>query len=258
MNANWFHPLAISMVLGACAYKAPAPPVERVPTDLLYQSEGITHTFIFRSVLRPGFEGEGFFLALPDGKDVFVQSAPDDNPHDIANLKRTLQAVRKTGANVSSPQTNSEEVFLATKYELNAEHRALDPQEIHALAQIVASRGARRTVAWVNYRNLQVPSVTLRFPARGIVGMDPVTMTTGGSVHVLTIHFRDGDALSLVAAASRPDAQDRLNAKKAGLEEAARSSKMIRAEDLQYHREFFTVDGVRRGWSASVDKVGIE
>jgi len=244
--------------LGACAHKAPAPPVERLPVDPLYQSEGITHTFIFRSVLRPGFEGEGFFLTLPGGQDVFVQSAPDDNPHDIANLKRSLQAVRKAGARVDIPRTVTEEVLLATKYELNAEHRALAPDEIHALAETVARRGERRTVAWVNYRNLQVPSVTLRFSARGIVGMDPVTMTTGGSVYVLTIHFTDGDALSLVAATSRPDAQDRLNARKAALEEAARSSKMIRAEDLQYHREFFTIDGVRRGWSAFVDKVGIE
>lgn len=258
MKANWFHLIAISMVLVACAHKAPAPPVERLPVDPLYQSEGITHTFIFRSVLRPEFEGEGFFLTLPGGQEVFVQSAPDDNPHDIANLKRSLQAVRKAGAHVVSPQTNTEEVFLATKYELNAEHRALAPDEIHALAEIVAGRGERRTVAWVNYRSLQVPAVTLRFRAGGIVGIDPITMTTGRSVYVLTIHFSDGDAFSLVAATSRADAQDRLNAKKAALKEAARSSKMIRAEDLQYHREFFTIDGVRRGWSAFVDKVGIE
>ena len=258
MNMNRFCPIAISMLLGACAYRAPAPPVDRMLVDPLYQSEGITHTFIFRSVLRAGFEGEGFFLTLPGGQAVFVQSAPEDNPHDIANLKRSLQAVRKAGARVDIPWTAAEEVFLATKYELNAEHRALAPDEIHALAEIVARRGERRAVAWVNYRNLQVPSVTLSFSARGIVGMDPVTMTTGGSVHVLTIHFSDGDALSLVAAASRPDAQERLNAKKAALEEAARTAKMIRAEDLQYHQEFFTIDGIRRGWSAFVDKVSIE
>jgi hypothetical protein len=258
MDLNRSSLIAISMLLGACAYKAPAPPVEGVPVDPLYQSQGITHTFIFRSVLRPGFEGEGFFLALPGGQAVFVQSAPDDNPHDIANLKRSLQAVRKAGKRVDLPRTATEEVFLATKYALNAEHRALTPDEIHELAETVARRGERRTVTWVNYRNLQVPSMTLSFSARGIVELDPVTMTTGGSVYVLTIHFTDGDALSLVAAASRPDAQDRLNAKKAVLERAARTSKMIRAEDLQYHREFFTIDGVRRGWSAFVDKVSIE
>ena len=258
MNARWFHVVVTLTVLSACAHKAPVPPIERLPIDPLYQSEGITHTFIFRSVLRSGFEGEGFFLTLPGGQQVFVQSARDDNPHDIANLKRSLQAVRKAGAAVAAPRTETEEVFLATKYELDAEHRAHSPDEIHALAEIVAGRGERRAVAWVNHRNLKVPSVTLNFSIGEIAGMDPVTMTTGGSVYVLTIRFRDGDALSLVAAASRPDAQDSLNAKKAALEKAARTSKTIRAEDLQYHREFFTHDGVRSGWSAFVDKVSIE
>jgi hypothetical protein len=33
---------------------------------------------------------------------------------------------------------------------------------------------------------------------------------------------------------------------------------MIRAENLQYHREFFTTAGTRSGWSTFVDKVSVE
>jgi hypothetical protein len=253
-----FPGVAILMVLCACGHNAPRVPVEQLPIDPLYQSEGITHTFIFRSARQPGFEGEGFFLTLAGGQELFVLSSPDDNPHDIANLKRSLQAVRKVGATVVPPPTESEEVYLATKYDLDAEHRALSPTEIHALAEEVVNRGKRRTVAWVNYRHLQVPSVTLNFSSGGIERMDPITMTTGGSVYVLTIHFKEGEALSLVVATSLPDAQEKLIEKKALLEEAARTSKWIRAENLQYHREFFTTEGTRSGWSTFVDQVSVE
>jgi hypothetical protein len=255
---KWFPGVAILLVLCACGHKAPREEVQRLPIDLLYQSEGITHTFIFRSAHHPGFEGEGFFLTLPGGREIFVLSSPDDNPHDIANLKRSLQAVRKVGASVVPPRTESEEVYLSTKYDLEAEHRVLSPTEIHALADEVVRREKRRAVAWVKYRDLQLPSVTLNFSCGGIEGVDPIAMTTGGSVYVLTIHFKDGEPLSLVVAASLPDAQDKLIAKKALLEEAARTSKRIRAENLQYHREFFTTAGIRSGWSAFVDKVSIE
>jgi hypothetical protein len=250
--------IAILMVLCACGHRAPRGQVEQQPTDPLYQSEGITHTFIFRSVHQPEFEGEGFFLTLTGGQELFVLSSADDNPHDIANLKRSLQAVRKVGATVLPPPTESEEVYLSTKYDLGAEHRVLSPTEIHALAEEVVKRGKHRAVAWVNYRHLQVPSVTLKFSCGGIIGMDPITMTTGGSVYVLTIHFKDGEALSLVVATSHPNAQDKLIEKKALLEEAARTSKRIRAENLQYHREFFTTAGTRRGWSTFVDNISVE
>jgi hypothetical protein len=83
-------------------------------------------------------------------------------------------------------------------------------------------------------------------------------MTTGGSVYVLTVHFKDGEPLSLVVAASLPDAQEKLIAMKALLEEAARTSRRIRAENLQYHLEFFTTEGTRSGWSTFVDKVSVE
>jgi hypothetical protein len=255
---KWFPWFAILMVSCACGHQAPRGQVERLPLDPLYQSEGITHTFIFRSAHQPGFEGEGFFLTLPGGQEIFVLSSPDDNPHDIANLKRSLQAVRKVGATVAPPRTESEEVYLSTKYDLGAEHRVLSPTEIHALADEVVRREKHRTVAWVKYRHLQVPSVTLSFSCEGIEGMDPVTMTTGGSVYVLTIHFKDGEALSLVEATSLPDAQDKLIAKKALLEKAARTSKRIRAENLQYHLEFFTTEGPRSGWSTFVDKISVE
>jgi len=255
---KWLSGVAILMVLCACGHKAPRGEVQRLPIDPLYQSEGITHTFIFRSARQPGFEGEGFFLTLPGDKEVFVLSSADDNPHDIANLKRSLQAVRKVGATVVPPRTESEEVYLSTKYDLEAEHRVLSPTEIHALADEVVRREKGRTVAWVKYRDLQVPSVTLKFSCGGIDRMDPITMTTGGSVYVLTIHFKDGEALSLVEATSLPNAQDKLNAKKTLLEEAARTSKRIRAENLQYHLEFFTTEGIRNGWSTFVDKVSIE
>ncbi|OGP77679.1 MAG: hypothetical protein A2Z40_01680 [Deltaproteobacteria bacterium RBG_19FT_COMBO_60_16] len=255
---KWILGVPILMVLCACGHQAPRGQVQRLPIDPLYQSEGITHTFIFRSAHQLTFEGEGFFLALPGGQEVFVLSSPEDNPHEIANLKRSLQAVRKVGATVVPPRTESEEVYLSTKYDLGAEHRVLSPTEIHALAEEVVRRGNRRAVAWVNHRHLQVPSVTLNFSCGGMEGMDPITMTTGGSVYVLTIHFKDGEALSLVEAASLPNAQDKLIAKKALLEEAARTSKMIRAENLQYHREFFTTEGPRSGWSTFVDKVSVE
>ncbi len=255
---KWVSGVAILMVLCACGHKAPREQAQRLPIDPLYQSEGITHTFIFRSAHRPGFEGEGFFLSLPGGQEVFVLSSPEDNPHDIANLKRSLQAVRKVGATVVPPRTESEEIYLSTKYDLDSEHRVLSPMEIHALAEEVVRRGKRRAVAWVNYRRLQVPSVTQKFSCGGIERMDPITMTTGGSVYVLTIHFKDGEALSLVEATALANAQEKLIAKKALLEKAARTSKMIRAENLQYHREFFTTDGTRSGWSTFVDKVSIE
>jgi len=255
---KWFPGVAILMVLCSCGHKAPRGQVEQLPIDPLYPSEGITHTFIFRSAHHPGFEGEGFFLTLSDGQEVFVLSSPGDNPHDIANLKRSLQAVRKVGVPVVPPRTESEEVYLSTKYDLDAEHRVLSPAEIHALADEVVRREKRRTVAWVNYRHLQVPSVTLNFSCGEIEGMDPITMTTGGSVYVLTIHFKDSEALSLVVATSRPDAQEKLIEKKALLEEAARTSKRIRAENLQYHREFYTTAGTRSGWSTFVDNVGVE
>lgn len=203
---KWFPGVAILMVLCACGHKAPRGQVQRLPFDPLYQSEGITHTFIYRSAHRPGFEGEGFFLTLPGGQELFVLSSPDDNPHDIANLKRSLQAVRKVGAALVPPPTETEEVYLSTKYDLGAEHRVLSPAEIHALADEVVRREKHRVVAWVKYRDLQVPSVTLRFSCGEIEGMDPITMTTGGSVYVLTVHFKDGEALSLVVAASRADA----------------------------------------------------
>ena len=255
---KWFPGVAILMVLCACGHKAPRGEVHRLPIDPLYQSEGITHTFIFRSAHRPGFEGEGFFLTLPGGREVFVLNSAEDNPHDIANLKRALQAVRKAGATVPPPRTESEEVYLSTKYDLEAEHRHLSPTEIHSLADEVVRREIRRTVAWVRDRDLQVPSVTLNFSCGGIEGMDPVTMTTGGSVYVLTIHFKDGEALSLVEAASLPGAQEKLIAKRTLLEDAARTSGRIRAENLQYHREFFTNAGTRSGWSTFVDKAVIE
>jgi len=255
---KWIPGIAILTVLCACGHKGPREQAEQLPIDPLYQSEGITHTFIFRSAHHPEFEGEGFFLTLQGSQDLFVLSSPDDNPHDIANLKRSLQAVRKVGATLVSPRTESEEVYLSTKYDLGAEHRALSPAEIRALAEEVVSRGNRRTVDWVNYRNLQVPSVTLSFSCEGIEGMDPITMTTGGSVYVLTIHFKDDESLSLVAATSHPDAREKLTEKRALLEEAARTSKRIRAENLQYHREFFTTAGTRRGWSAFVDQVSVE
>ena len=255
---KWLPGVAILMVLCACGHKSPRGQVEQLPFDPLYPSEGITHTFIFRSTHQPGFEGEGFFLSLPGGRELFVLSSPDDNPHDIANLKRSLQAVRKVEATVVPPPTETEEVFLSTKYELDAEHRVLSPMEIHALAEEVVRRGKLRTVSWVNYRHLQVPSVTLSFSCGGIEGMDPITMTTGGSVYVLTIHFKDGEALSLVVATSHPNAQEKLIEKKTLLEKAAGTSKRIRAENLQYHREFFTTAGTRRGWSTFVDKVSVE
>ena len=156
------------------------------------------------------------------------------------------------------PRTESEEVYLSTKYDLDAEHRVLSPTEIHALAEEVVKRGKRRAVDWVNHRHLQVPSVTLIFPCEGIEGMDPVTMTTGGSGYVLTLRFQDGEALNILVSTAHLDAQEKLIAKKALLEEAARTSKRIRAESLQYHREFFTTDGTRSGWSAFVDKVSVE
>ena len=255
---RWIPGIAILMVLCACGHKAPRGQVQPPSIDPLSPSEGISHTFIFRSALQPGFEGEGFFLTLPGGQEVFVLSSPDDNPHDIANLKRSLQAVRKVGVPVVPPRTESEDVYLSTKYDLDAENKVLGPTEIRALAEVVVKRGKRRAVDWVYYRHLHVPSVTLDFSIRGIERMDPITMTTGGSVYVLTIHFKDSEALSLVAATSLPEAQEKLVATKALLEEAARTSKRIRAENLQYHREFFTTGGTRSGWSTFVDSVSVE
>jgi hypothetical protein len=255
---RWFPGIAILMVLCACGHKATRGQVQPLAIDPLYQSDDITHTFIFRSAHQPEFEGEGFFLTLPGGREIFVLSSADDNPHDIANLKRSLQAVRKVGVPVVPPRTESEEVYLSTKYDLEAEHRVLSPTEIHALADEVVRRENRRAVAWVKYRDLQVPSVTLNFPCGGIERMDPITMTTGGSVYVLTIHFKDAEALSLVVATSLPNAQEKLIAIKALLEEAARTSRRIRAENLQYHREFFTTGGTRSGWSTFADRVSVE
>lgn len=77
-------------------------------------------------------------------------------------------------------------------------------------------------------------------------------------MYVLTIHFKDGEPLSLVVATSHPTAQEKLNAIKALLEDAARTSKRIRAENLQYPREFFTTAGTRSGWSTFVDQISVE
>ena len=141
----------------------------RETDDPYYQSEGISHTFVFQSRSRSDF-GEGFFFEPKDGKKVLIQSSPEDNPHDLANLKRYLQAVLKAGAKVTFPPTKDEELFLATKYSLGIERIALSPEQIRQAAGKAAAKGKFEKVALINYRSIQLPKIELTFPCAEISG----------------------------------------------------------------------------------------
>ena len=78
-------------------------------------SKPVTSLYIFSSINNPGFEGEGFFLDLSDGNELFIYSNFDDYPHDIANTARKLLAIARDVGSFTYSKERVEEVYKIIK-----------------------------------------------------------------------------------------------------------------------------------------------
>jgi len=225
-------------------------------------------TYIFSSTQSQDFFGEGFFLNLRNGKEFFIYSKPEDNPHDLANTKRKFYALIKARGSFRQPEARMVDVYLSSKYDLNvfaqshygfsAEHSSLPAKDYLILAGETRNRGLHKITPMIYYKSLSFGENEIEFSAREISNIKGVVMTTGGSVYIFTIERKDGEPLSVVIAAREENAQEKLTDFMQQVSRISGSDKMIIAKNVQYQHEIFTFDGVRAGWTAFIDNVSIK
>lgn len=220
----------------------------------------VTDKYIFSAVNDPQFHGEGFVVTFQNGREIFAYSSPEEDPHAIENVRRKLFSAARTKVPVSYPVRLFPRVslYLASKYDLGAEHQLLPARAYDALAEKTRQRGLHKKLALLSHQLFNVASSGTRFSCRRITGIDGLTRTTGGSVYLITVHFAEGDPLNIGLATTTPGGTQLLTSLSMEIKRFAGTDAWLVAEDPQLQHEIFTTAGVRSGWVANVTNVSLE
>ena len=219
----------------------------------------VTDKYIFSGVDDQNFEGEGFFVTLQNGEELFVTSAFRDNPHDIENVRRKLFGAIKTKGLLTCPLPSYEvDVFLATKYDLRAENRVLTEKEYQNLATKVRERSVHKKIRPIRYQEIEVPQSGMRFSCQEMAEVDGLTMTTGGSVFLITVHFNSVEPLNIGLATNTPDGKEKLLNLSKKIEGLKGTNASITAKNVSYQHEIYTTHGIRTGWVANIADITIQ
>ncbi|MDP2939040.1 MAG: hypothetical protein Q8O13_03010 [Candidatus Omnitrophota bacterium] len=218
----------------------------------------ITDKYIFSAVDDNNFIGEGFFVTLETGNDLFIYSKPGDNPHDIENARRKFLAIAKGEGSVEFPLAKTVSLYLATKYDLGMEHRILSADTYRALAEETRKRGYHKNAEIVYFRDINFSENEIKILCKDIKEIDKLTMTTGGSVFIITINSSGGQSLSIGDSTTNPDAKSQLSDLLKEIKNLIGTDKVIVAKKVSYQDAIYTTDGVRSGWVANIADVSIE
>jgi hypothetical protein len=234
-------------------------------SDIIYAS----YNHIFSEVDNPVFKGEAFYITYRDGRRVYIYSNFNDNPHDIANTQRKIQAIIKGTGSLEYSNSRKISVHIASKVSFNKyfgfggcypEHSLLSVEEYENLANIVLSEPIQN-IELVYYKDLKFPDTNTVFNAEEIVSWDELSWTTGGSSNVFTIHFKRGAPLNIHMGTPQNDAaynEDKFNQLISDIKSAKGAEKLIIAKSINYQEKMYTTSGVRSGWVAHYTHIIIE
>ncbi len=227
----------------------------------------VTDKLIFSQVNNDNFIGEGFFVTLQNGNELFIYSTPENNPHDIENSRRKFFAIAKGNGWFKLPLIKTIRMFLlpktvrlnlASKYDLGMEHQVLSADIYRALAEEVRKKGYYKKVCIVYFKDITFSKNEVKISCKDITGIDKLTMTTGGSVFVLTVNTKDGKALNIGISTQNPNAESELLNLLEKIKNLVGTDKVIIAKNVSYQDAIYTFKGVRSGWVVNISDVSVE
>ncbi len=222
-------------------------------------SKPISSLHIFSSVADQNFEGEGFFLTLKDGGELFIYSKFTDNPHDIVNTARKISATIKGAGSFTYSSDKEIDLYLVSKYDLGAEHRISSPDEYKNLAIKTREEGHSKKVHIIYYKELTFSDGELKFSGKNIGKIDhDVTVTTGGSVYLITVNMKEGDPLNIIIPTSVQDGEKQLSDLAKQIETIIGTDKVLIAKSVSYTDPIYTTSGIRKGWVTFTSNIEIE
>ncbi len=215
----------------------------------------ITDKYVFSEVGNDEFIGEGFFVNLTNGKEYFIYSLPDDDPHKLENLRRRFFAISKSNQSFRYKSMKRNNIYLTTKYDLSAEHRLLSRYDYEYLAKLARERkNFRNNVNMVYQQDIEGSDLSIKILGSDIIRIDQIAMTSGGSAFYRTIHRKNGEPISIVTSTSRPNAKEILDDIVEQLASLFNTNKQITFLDVTYQH------GVPEdfGWIVGFDKIYVE
>ena len=110
----------------------------------------------------------------------------------------------------------------------------------------------------VYYKDLKVSEGELKFFGKDIIRVGEITMTTGGSVYLITVEMAEGEPLNIVSGTIEENGRQSLLDLGDKIREVIGTDKVVVVNTVSYQDPIYTVDGVRYGWSVFHFNVHIE
>ena len=219
----------------------------------------VSTLYIFSGVDDPNFRGEGFFVRLSNNDELFIYNDDfSDNPHNIANAARRFLARLKGYGKFSYTNEKEIELYISSKYNLGAENRISSKEEYEELAKTTYEMGEIKKVNAVDYNDLVFGEEERIFYAKEIKSIEEITMTTGGSVYLITVNFGNEDPLNIDMPTYVDNAENELKNLKEQLESIKGTDKKIIVDSLSYVDIIYTTSGIRHGWVTFTVNIKIE
>ena len=198
----------------------------------------VSTLYLFSDVNDPNLNGEGFFVRLSNGEELFIyNNDPNDNPHNIVNTARRFLARLKGYGKFSYTAERDLELHLILKE---------------------GSNELTQKVKAVFYKDLVFEEEEIKFYAKDIISVDGITTTTGGSVHLITVNMKNGEYLNINVPATLTDGREQLEDLKKQIEGMIGTDKVIIVDSLSYVDTIYTINGIRSGWVTFTANIKIE
>lgn len=223
---------------------------------------------IFSQADDQNFEGEAFYVTFKDGKQVYIYSRFSDNPHDLANTQRKMQAIMRGVGSFTYPSPKNANVHIASKLSLHKyfpgsstyypEHTLLSESTYKELASLVRQDSEPKEISLVYYKDLQYSDEGMVFKGSDITGIDDISMTTGGSVYLFTVKFKSEKPLNIWTDTVRSDGRSILQNLISKINGIKGTDKEITVKSPNYQEEIYTKSGTRTGWTAPFHQVEVQ
>jgi hypothetical protein len=228
------------------------------PPDPTNLSISPLHLFSFSDA---SLSGEGSFVTLADGRTVFIYSAfPEWAGDRQLMVVRQIKAAKGTGAKVILAKSKKASVFIASKLRLNVEHCTTLPIGYQSqLSDLAKQGGELQTVELVHYQDVTINASTVKFSGSDVESVSDITMTTGGSVYLITVYGKDqAPLLNVVSDARARDGKALIEKAQAVLQSAKGDGmKTIVGQSPHYEDPIYTFAGVRKGYTVFTSQLTV-
>ncbi len=205
--------------------------------------------------------GEGSFVTLADGRTVLVYAAfPEWAGDRQLMVVRQIKAAKGTGAQVKIANSKTASVYIASKIKLNVEHCSTLPIGYQSkLSEFAKQGGELRTVELARYQDVTIDSSKVSFSGADIGSVSDVTMTTGGSVYLITVYGKDENPLLNVVSDTRAADGKALIEKAQAVLQNARgdATKTVVGQSPHYEDPIYTFAGVRKGYTVFTSQLTV-